>query len=95
MTPYFKTCPTNPIQFKKYILLVKPLFSLCLGIRRIYPCATRTFNCLRTVLSDNFVSFAIVLIDGKQHQVVLFAYCSNALYTLTALAGRLEAQILR
>ena len=94
MTPYIESYPTTHNQFKKYILLVKPLFSLCLGIRRIYPCDTRTFNCLLTVLSDNLESCAIVLTEGKQHHVVRLAYCNNTLYTFTAFAGRSDEQIL-
>ena len=44
--------------------------------------STSIFICFLTVLSDSPVSLTIVLTDGKQDHVSLFAYRSNALYTI-------------
>lgn len=75
------------------MLLVNPLFSLLRSILKIYPLSTNNFNCLRTIRSDNLVSFANVRIEVKQDHVVRFAYCNNALCTLTALGDNLDAHI--
>lgn len=80
-------------RFKKYILLVKPLFSLCLGILNIYPSLSKSFKCLLTVRSESFVTCAIVLTEGKQDHVFLLAYCKSALYTVTLLLDKLESHI--
>lgn len=44
--------------------------------------STSIFICFLTVLSESPVSLTIVLTDGKQDHVFLFAYRSNALYTI-------------
>ena len=64
---------------KKYILDVFPLFSLFLGIFIMSSSSTSIFICFLTVLSESPVSLTIVLTDGKQDHVFLFAYRSNAL----------------
>ena len=66
-------------QLKKYILDVFPLFSLFLGIFSMSSSSTSIFICFLTVLSESPVSLTIVLTDGKQDHVFLFAYRSNAL----------------
>ena len=64
------------------MLDVFPWFSLFLGIFIMSSSSTSIFICFLTVLSESPVSLTIVLTDGKQDHVFLFAYRSNALYTI-------------